>query len=819
MRRILVFHTAILFFCFAGWIPAVSFAQTTLSKQTTIVTAAGNLSNGEQTAVRILIEEVGKRTGFTWMQSNQFPETGDVILLVNRTASLTAPLTKKNARRKNISNKGVIGGDQDAKLPGLSALSAKPESFYIGVSPQQNRTVIVIEGSDSRGVLFGAGKLLRMMRFGNIGMKPESISLQEGLPLAETPDKPIRGHQLGYRNTANSYDGWTVAQFEQYIRDLVVFGTNSIESIPIFDENSSPHFHIPAAEMNRQISAICQQYDIDYWMWVPAQFDLKDAVKRKRYLDTLEDICKYSPRINGVFFPGGDPGDNPPELVWPLLKDMAALLKKYHPQARTWLSLQGFTHAQSLTVYDYIRKEKPEWLGGLVTGPSSPPVQETRSALPANYPIRYYPDLTHNVRCDFPIWWWDPAFNLTLGREASNPQPYYYATLYRALQQYIDGFISYSDGAHDDVNKIVWTRLAWDPKSDEREIMKEYAGYFFGDSLAERGADGILSLEKNWEGPIVANGSIASTRASWNELETDHPELSGNWRWQLCLLRAYYDAYTRSRFIYESRLETEANQALLQAPSIGANHAILAADSILQLAETALVHPEWHQKIIRLCDDLYQSISLQTSVKKYGASGEERGAILDFLDIPLNNRWWIEDECKKTEALNEPEKIKALQRIANWDDPGPGGFYDDVGNVSRSPHVLRGEGWITDPLMLHGDDTPGYNWWNQGFSRQRLSWITDMRWPLGMEYNGLDSTGKYHYTIRITGNGESHVEANGKRLIPTLYGKGIGEIKEFPVPAELIAHGKLVLTWEDINEDNMNWRQQSRVAEVWLIRQ
>ncbi len=454
----------------------------------------------------------------------------------------------------------------------------------------------------------------------------------------------------------------------------------------------------------------------------------------------------------------------------------------------------------------------------MVTGPGSPPVEETRAALPETYQLRYYPDLTHNVRCDFPVWWWDPAFSLTLGREASNPQPYYYATLYRALQQYIDGFISYSDGAHDDVNKIIWTRLAWDPKSDEREIMKEYAGYFFGDSLAEEGADGILSLEKNWEGPIVANGAIAATLQNWKMLEDKHPALSGNWRWQLCLLRAYYDAYTRSRFIYETGLESDANLILLQSVTIGADKAIAEADSILLLAETEIVHPEWHQKIIDLCEALYQSISLQTSVKKYGASGEERGAILDFLDRPLNNRWWIEDECKKTAGLAGPDKIKALQRIANWENPGPGGFYDDVGNVSNSPHVLRGEGWVTDPLMHHGDNTPGYNWWDQGFSRQRLSWLTDMRWPPGIEYSGLDSTGKYHYTVRITGNGESHLNANGKRLVPTLYGKGIGEIKEFPVPPELIPHGNLMLTWDDINEDHLNWRQQSRVAEVWLIR-
>jgi hypothetical protein len=501
-----------------------------------------------------------------------------------------------------------------------------------------------------------------------------------------------------------------------------------------------------------------------------------------------------------------------------LLKDIAALLKRYHPKAAVWLSLQGFTPAQSQTVYEDIRREKPDWLGGLVTGPSSPPVDETRAALPSNYQLRYYPDLTHNVRCDFPIWWWDPAFNLTLGREASNPQPYYYAALYRAVEQYTDGFISYSDGAHDDVNKIVWTRLAWDPKSDEREIMKEYAGYFFGASLAEEGADGILSLEKNWEGPIAANGSIAATLQYWTGLDAQHPELSGNWRWQLCLLRAYYDAYTRSRSIYESGLEAEANQVLMRSGAVGADRAIAEADSILLLAETKIVHPEWHQKIIDLCQALYQSICLQTSVKKYGASGEERGALLDFLDRPLNNRWWMEDEFKKTAGMSEAGKVKALQRIGGWEDPGPGGFYDDVGNVSCSPHVLRGEGWITDPLMHHGDYTPGYNWWDNGFSRRRLSWMTDIRWPLGMEYYGLDSTGTYQYTVRITGKGESHVRANGKKLIPTRYGKEIGEIKEFPVPPECLSHGKLLLTWDDINEDNMNWRQQSRVAEVWLIR-
>ena len=36
---------------------------------------------------------------------------------------------------------------------------------------------------------------------------------------------PLRGHQLGYRPKTNSYDAWTPAMWEQYVRDLVVFGT------------------------------------------------------------------------------------------------------------------------------------------------------------------------------------------------------------------------------------------------------------------------------------------------------------------------------------------------------------------------------------------------------------------------------------------------------------------------------------------------------------------------------------------------------------------------------------------------------------------
>jgi hypothetical protein len=48
---------------------------------------------------------------------------------------------------------------------------------------------------------------------------------------------------------------------------------------------------------------------------------------------------------------------------------------------------------------------------------------------------------------------------------------------------------------------------------------------------------------------------VEATFTFWKSLETAHPELKNNWRWQMLVLRAYYDTYTRRRLIYEQGLE------------------------------------------------------------------------------------------------------------------------------------------------------------------------------------------------------------------------------------------------------------------------
>lgn len=772
----------------------VAGAEETLDlSSAVIVVRPGELPNAERTAAVMLTEEVESRTGIPLDVATKWPDSGVVIALSSQTE---VP-------------------DWDQAIPtreGDTLPERRADGYRLFVDKQASgSTVVWIVGADARGVLYGVGALLR-----NLNCTKGHAVLSASLDIATAPAYPIRGHQLGYRPKANSWDAWTPEQFDQYIRELTFFGVNSIENIPFQGAAPSPLMKTSRQEMNRKMSEICARYGLDYWIWAPAVFDLNDQEKRAALLEQHEELYRDCEELSGIFFPGGDPGSNPPELVLPFLKDVYALLHPIHPDAGVWLSLQGFGPKDIKYVIDYLKEESPDWLMGLVAGPSAPPIPMTRNLLPAKYKYRLYPDITHNKICQYPVPWWDQAYALTLGREAINPRPEHYAYIHNWFAPYTDGFISYSDGVHDDVNKTVWSSLAWDPETELRWILIEYCRVFFGPGVAKRAADGIFALERNWRGTIKENGAVESTLLYWQQLEKEFPSLKDNWRWQMCLVRAYYDAYIRHRVINETRLEEEANAVLAQCESLGADAAMTGAMHFLNQAVDAPVSPELRERIYALCEDLFQSIGLQTSVEKYHASGAERGAILDFVDYPMNNRWWLEDEFVKVRALpSEAEKCKRLLEIAFWERPTPGSYYDDIGNPAKCPRVKRSEFVYTEP----GEEAhpePLQWWWDSGMSRARLSWQNTMDYPEAVVYEGLDPEASY--TVRCSGYGKFLLSIDGEKVGDPKDAVEMGETRDYPVAPEHLHDRKLVLKWaQPTDEGHLNWRQRSRLAEVWLI--
>ena len=244
--------------------------------------------------------------------------------------------------------------------------------------------------------MFGVGKLLRSFDW-NEGV----VKLSGDLEINSSPNVPLRGHQLGYRARANSWDAWNVAQFEQHIRDLVVFGANAIENIPFEDSQKSVLMPVPRDEMNVAMGNICAKYEIDYWVWVPIEFQLPDADREAAFLKQQEAFYRDCKHLNGVFIPGGDPGSNEARDLLPFARKMAELLQRHHPQAKVWISLQKFGPQGVDEFYRYLEDNHPTWFGGIVMGPSSPPLAPTRARLSKEYKLRLVSG--HHAHCPLPV--------------------------------------------------------------------------------------------------------------------------------------------------------------------------------------------------------------------------------------------------------------------------------------------------------------------------------------------------------------------------------------------------------------------------------
>ena len=764
-----------------------------LDLTTSTIVVAADATPRERAAATMLLEEVQRRSLARWTIADK-AASGPVVH-VGRLATL---------------RKGALASRLQGPAPGA-------EGYRLTSSPAG----VVVAGADERGVLFGVGRLLRAMDIGH-----ERVVLPSPLDLTETPVVALRGHQLGYRPKTNSYDAWDAAQWEQYIRDLAIFGTNAIELIPPRSDDAadSPHFPRPQMEMMVEMSRIADKYGLDVWAWYPAlDEDYTSEANVARAVAEWEGVLKQLPRLDAVFVPGGDPGHTEPTAMFNLLDKQTANLRKFHPKVTMWLSPQGFT-AQWMETFYSLMARQPAWLTGIVIGPQNRDSLATvRKRIPPQYKLRRYPDITHTIRAEYPVPLWDAAYARTLEREPINPRPLDQAAAFQRWLSVSPDFLTYSEGCNDDVNKFVWSALGWNPKADVREALRQYARVFVGPAYTDALADGLLGLEENWRGPLAGNVGVERTLAAFQTMERNAaPRDLLNWRLQQALYRAYYDAFVRRRLVQEQSAQTQAMAALSNAAGVGSLAAMADAERALAVGNTP-VAGELRTRVFQLAEALYQSVRMQLSVPLYRAIGMGRGANLDMIDVPLNDRVWIGEQFAAVRALpTERERVVALDRIARWTDPGPGGFYDDLGVAGLQPHLVAPPDFRTDPGPYHSGLTGfGYlpNW--------RMSWASHAEafydGALQMKYTGLDPTATYK--VRIVYAGDIYSQAVRIRLTadethevhgPMAKPSPVAPV-EFAIPKAATADGALTLTWRP-NEGNGGAGRGNQVAEVWLIK-
>jgi hypothetical protein len=305
------------------------------------------------------------------------------------------------------------------------------------------------------------------------------------------------------------------------------------------------------------------------------------------------------------------------------------------------------------------------------------------------------------------------------------------------------------------------------------------------------------------------------------------PAQAANWRFEEALYRACTDAYERHRLIAATAREQRALSALAgagQSGSVGSFRAMEnAAEALTPNPEETAALRLLRDAIETLAGQLFQNIGLQLSVKKYGASATDRGASLDTVDVSLNDGEWLKQQFMRIRALgSEQERLREIAALVNWSNPGPGSFYDDLGNPSAEPHLVRGPGYPSDPAFFRtaldgiADRTP-----DQGWRLSATSYAGALyEHALELRYTGLSASA--HYRLRVVYAGEDYtlpitLTANGRFLVHGPHLRTTNpELDEFTIPADATRGGVLDLKWT--RPDGVGGGGRGlQVAEVWLL--
>jgi hypothetical protein len=810
----------------SSWLHALT-SEDWIDLQHAVIVLPGSPSAREANAARVLVEESRKRCGLDWSIKSK-AQSGAVTIYAGTRASWSKL------------------GQQVAGVASASH-TLPAEGFALQTGTDANGRWIAIFGTDERGLLFGVGKLLRSVVFSRQNARVNANLLK----ISSSPHYPLRGHQLGYRPKTNAYDGWSVEMWEQYIRDMAMFGTNAIELAPPRSDDlpDSPHFPLPPARMMVEMSRIADDYGLDVWVWYPAMdHDYSDPHTVESAIEEWGKVLQTLPRVDAIFVPGGDPGHTEPKYLMALLEKQKQNIRRFHPRVQMWVSPQGFDATWTTQFMDILKQPHTEsWLDGVVFGPQSRlSPEEFRREVPQHYPVRFYPDITHSISCQYPVPDWDIAYALTEGREIINPRPESQADILRLTLPQTMGFITYSEGCNDDVNKFVWSALGWDPDQSIASVLRDFSHYFIGAQQEDGFAQGLLNLERNWRGSLATNEHVDITLAGFQDMESSAaPSVIQNWRWQQALYRAYYDAYVRRRLLDETGQLARARDLLSRVWQLGwgslplgigatpaeypanrldPNVLLDAAERILDESAIRPAGAVLRSRVVELGYALFQSIHMQLAVERYQGEAVERGANLDTLDTPVTDVPWMRQQLAAIRGIVGPEKqVQAIRELLSRTDPGPGGFYDELGNVANRPHFIPGPGSIKDPEFRHSPKIE-FSYPDRWGAAAPIAW---KHWvgslydaPIELRYEGLDpqreyrvrvvySGGSSRFKIRMQANEHIEIHPYAVRAWPPAP-------QEFAIPKAATSEGALKLSWT--REAGLGGNGTGcQVAEVWLM--
>lgn len=784
---------------------------------------------------------------------------------------------------------------ENVKEPPLTELDPGVEGFVVRLGRLDGTDCLLAAGIDPRGVVYAAGQVLRQTEVRDTPEKAFAVVFGS---VRTAPAFEVRGTQFGQSSVARDkarVRPWTVEETESKIADYVLAGANTMQVDEGITEDDPIWRFIRGLGVKTLI-----HYGPNIGQG-PPQWQAKESIGRLNYLcpsvpearqallDRAEALFRRSPDFDYVRFPGGDGGGCECDRCDPygktfilLCEDLAEIVHRYHPKTEIFITNQKFDNADDIAIFEYLRAEPRPWLRAFCYGPGSDAMSwqpghrqthrmdlfrypgfgpysrylhEILHQLPPQHDLVFFNELTHwrysqngfvqayprpDRNGDRPPPWnhWlyermpDRFLTQVYDRLTFYAWPKYYHWLFGETVRYGIGDVTHSSGTHDHFNQWMWQRLLWAPHRSVEDVVLEYARSWFGPEAAEPMAEAIFLMEQYLRGdrnrPLLYKDEVDRyydlVKQAGERMEPWRREKS--WLWREYMQKGAIDKRTKlaaaQQLALQERIDAHIGAALMSGSDLDA-----AADEALRwLAER---HETDEMRALREeAERLGEESNALYGVRSEGIFNLDH----DFIGLG-----WTKRQLERARTAPVEEKREWLAMIADYTNPGEGGFYDNCGSFESAPRLVNGYpydfGQPYVPLMLDEANR---------LSQRTMCYTQDEPEGVAFRYEGLDPQAAYRvrltlvrpryqerYTMRMNQRSESLYADDILVARDIEVPERMSDHFTFGIPREATADGRMTLRFEKAPDvaagDRVSveqWRNcggwGTIVSEVWLMK-
>jgi hypothetical protein len=772
------------------------------------------------------------------------------------------------------------------RIPPLSDLEPGPEGFLLISSADQN--LVVAAGIDDRGCLYAVGELLRQIIVNNGVMRlPDKVNIRTA------PAFEIRGTQVQQSSVALNLAKvrpWTIKEKQRVYLDYALAGANIFSTGYGSDYDFIKSFGLMTQGDFGANSAGGE---------IPEEWEAKESIGRTGYvclsvpaakqymIDQCEKYFNTPQSFDLVKFYGGDGGGCECDLCKPYgltfirtVEEMAAKIHKYHPETRVYFTNQKFDNNDDLAILAYLQEKPREWLWAWGYGPGSDATswqpghrqthrmdlfrypgygpyglypKELLHQLPPQQQLLYYNEITHwkyaqhafiqmyprpDKDGNQPPHWSheiyerrpDQFLTMVYNRLSFYACPKNYYRVFNDLMPYGIGDITHSSGHHDHFNQWMWQRLLWSPRTTLDQVVDEYCKSWFGPAAAPLMARALFLLEENIEEqpgtPLPQKQGVKAYYDLVKQAGRLIPKemLVKDWLWRMYMQKGALDCYTRLSVARQLQLQSRIENHVAAALKVNdTNRMVQEALTWFDLKETDEMKA-FRKEAERLGEESNK------------ISGERNDGIFnlkhDFIGLG-----WLKRQLERSLKADNKSRQELLSMITDYENPGAGGFYDNLGTYNKAPDLVSGypydHGQPYVSQMLSEGNRP---------SQRSMHYTQDEKQGVSFHYSNLDKNGTYkirftfvrpwyqeRYSSRMNQRGQS-VYANDILLVKDVeLPLQMSDFFTYDIPAKATAGGELTITLRksaDVaNGDRVSveqWRNSGGwgtiVSEVWLMK-